>query len=139
MSKRAAVKSQNTDFLYVASGSLFKYFFLQFELLIAYLSRCLGGKSKKIGFLNLCNSSMLSLGKPRPLSMPADGSWIAAAEPFSRPRGSGRKGMVLGFVPLQNFLGVNYVKVFKLGVKDYRLHVAELMQGDVVGFSRNAR
>ncbi|NWX84410.1 CNKR3 kinase, partial [Nothoprocta ornata] len=27
-----------------------------------------------------------SYGKPRPLSMPADGSWIAAAEPFSRPR-----------------------------------------------------
>ncbi|XP_023779600.1 connector enhancer of kinase suppressor of ras 3 [Cyanistes caeruleus] len=33
-----------------------------------------------------------SYGKPRPLSMPADGSWIGAAEPFSRPRGSGRKG-----------------------------------------------
>ncbi|NXA39200.1 CNKR3 kinase, partial [Eudromia elegans] len=27
-----------------------------------------------------------SYGKPRPLSMPADGSWIAAAEPFSRSR-----------------------------------------------------
>uniref|UniRef100_A0A663MDX2 CNKSR family member 3 n=1 Tax=Athene cunicularia TaxID=194338 RepID=A0A663MDX2_ATHCN len=33
-----------------------------------------------------------SYGKPRPLSMPADGSWIAAAEPFSRPRAPGRKG-----------------------------------------------
>ncbi|XP_021150430.2 connector enhancer of kinase suppressor of ras 3 isoform X4 [Columba livia] len=33
-----------------------------------------------------------SYGKPRPLSMPADGSWIGAAEPFSRPRASGRKG-----------------------------------------------
>ncbi|NXK57392.1 CNKR3 kinase, partial [Sylvietta virens] len=33
-----------------------------------------------------------SYGKPRPLSMPADGSWIGAVEPFSRPRGSGRKG-----------------------------------------------
>ncbi|XP_071405382.1 connector enhancer of kinase suppressor of ras 3 isoform X1 [Pithys albifrons albifrons] len=33
-----------------------------------------------------------SYGKPRPLSMPADGSWIGAAEPFSRPRGLGRKG-----------------------------------------------
>lgn len=43
---------------------------------------------------------MLPLGKPRPLSMPADGSWIAAAEPFSRPRAPGRKGKVLGLVPL---------------------------------------
>ncbi|XP_061844991.1 connector enhancer of kinase suppressor of ras 3 isoform X2 [Colius striatus] len=33
-----------------------------------------------------------SYGKPRPLSMPADGSWIGAAEPFSRPRAQGRKG-----------------------------------------------
>ncbi|KAM6356203.1 connector enhancer of kinase suppressor of ras 3 isoform 1-T1 [Podargus strigoides] len=33
-----------------------------------------------------------SYGKPRPLSMPADGSWIGAAEPFSRPRVPGRKG-----------------------------------------------
>ncbi|XP_072187739.1 connector enhancer of kinase suppressor of ras 3 isoform X1 [Excalfactoria chinensis] len=33
-----------------------------------------------------------SYGKPRPLSMPADGSWIGAAEPFSRPRAPGRKG-----------------------------------------------
>ncbi|XP_051657640.1 connector enhancer of kinase suppressor of ras 3 isoform X1 [Manacus candei] len=33
-----------------------------------------------------------SYGKPRPLSMPADGSWIGAAERFSRPRGLGRKG-----------------------------------------------
>ncbi|XP_050749804.1 connector enhancer of kinase suppressor of ras 3 isoform X1 [Gymnogyps californianus] len=33
-----------------------------------------------------------SYGKPRPLSMPADGSWIGAAEPFSRPRALGRKG-----------------------------------------------
>ncbi|KFP20469.1 Connector enhancer of kinase suppressor of ras 3, partial [Egretta garzetta] len=37
-----------------------------------------------------------SYGKPRPLSMPADGSWIGAAEPFSRPRVPGRKGKVLG-------------------------------------------
>lgn len=77
---------------------------------------------------------MLSLGKPRPLSMPADGSWIGAAEPFSRPRGSGRKGKVLGFIPhslpLHNFLGVNYMKVFKLGMEDYGLHISELMQGD---------
>ncbi|KFQ70636.1 Connector enhancer of kinase suppressor of ras 3, partial [Phaethon lepturus] len=36
-----------------------------------------------------------SYGKPRPLSMPADGSWIGAAEPFSRPRAPGRKGKVL--------------------------------------------
>ncbi|KFV72853.1 Connector enhancer of kinase suppressor of ras 3, partial [Dryobates pubescens] len=36
-----------------------------------------------------------SYGKPRPLSMPADGSWIGVAEPFSRPRASGRKGKVL--------------------------------------------
>ncbi|NXM44018.1 CNKR3 kinase, partial [Gymnorhina tibicen] len=36
-----------------------------------------------------------SYGKPRPLSMPADGSWIGAAEPFSRPRGSVRKEDVL--------------------------------------------
>ncbi|KFR11902.1 Connector enhancer of kinase suppressor of ras 3, partial [Opisthocomus hoazin] len=35
-----------------------------------------------------------SYGKPRPLSMPADGSWIGAAEPFSRPRAPGRKGKV---------------------------------------------
>lgn len=66
--------------------------------------------------------------------MPADGSWIGAAEPFSRPRGSGRKGKVLGFIPnshpLQNFLGVNHVKVFKLGMEDYSFHIAELMQGD---------
>lgn len=77
---------------------------------------------------------MLSLGKPRPLSMPADGSWIGAAEPFSRPRGSGRKGKILGFIPhslpLQNFLGVKYMKVSKLGMEDYGLHIAELMQGD---------
>ncbi|KFP33045.1 Connector enhancer of kinase suppressor of ras 3, partial [Colius striatus] len=45
-----------------------------------------------------------SYGKPRPLSMPADGSWIGAAEPFSRPRAQGRKGKVLiSFLPLQNF------------------------------------
>ncbi|XP_055665714.1 connector enhancer of kinase suppressor of ras 3 isoform X1 [Falco biarmicus] len=37
-----------------------------------------------------------SYGKPRPLSMPADGSWIGAAEPFSRPRAPGRKGKALG-------------------------------------------
>ncbi|NWS72897.1 CNKR3 kinase, partial [Crotophaga sulcirostris] len=37
-----------------------------------------------------------SYGKPRPLSMPADGSWIGAAEPFYRPRAPGRKGKVLG-------------------------------------------
>ncbi|NXE49200.1 CNKR3 kinase, partial [Casuarius casuarius] len=35
-----------------------------------------------------------SYGKPRPLSMPADGSWIGAAEPFSRPRVPGRKGKI---------------------------------------------
>ncbi|NXS53253.1 CNKR3 kinase, partial [Brachypteracias leptosomus] len=42
-----------------------------------------------------------SYGKPRPLSMPADGSWIGAAEPFSRPRAPGRKGKsaVIGFPP----------------------------------------
>ncbi|KAM6083285.1 connector enhancer of kinase suppressor of ras 3 isoform 1-T1 [Chlamydotis macqueenii] len=33
-----------------------------------------------------------SYGKPRPLSMPVDGTWIGAAEPFSRPRAPGRKG-----------------------------------------------
>ncbi|XP_067149688.1 connector enhancer of kinase suppressor of ras 3 isoform X2 [Apteryx mantelli] len=33
-----------------------------------------------------------SYGKPRPLSMPADGSWIGAAEPFSRLQVPGRKG-----------------------------------------------
>ncbi|XP_074846452.1 connector enhancer of kinase suppressor of ras 3 [Carettochelys insculpta] len=33
-----------------------------------------------------------SCGKPRPLSMPADGSWLGAADPFSRPRAAGRKG-----------------------------------------------
>uniref|UniRef100_A0A8D0L9Z3 CNKR3 kinase n=1 Tax=Sphenodon punctatus TaxID=8508 RepID=A0A8D0L9Z3_SPHPU len=33
-----------------------------------------------------------SYGKPRPLSMPADGSWLGATEPFSRPRAPGRKG-----------------------------------------------
>ncbi|KFP45414.1 Connector enhancer of kinase suppressor of ras 3, partial [Chlamydotis macqueenii] len=37
-----------------------------------------------------------SYGKPRPLSMPVDGTWIGAAEPFSRPRAPGRKGKVLG-------------------------------------------
>ncbi|XP_009459071.1 PREDICTED: connector enhancer of kinase suppressor of ras 3 [Nipponia nippon] len=35
-----------------------------------------------------------SYGKPRPLSMPADGSWIGAAEPFSRPRAPGRKAFL---------------------------------------------
>ncbi|KAG8123703.1 hypothetical protein E2320_019044 [Naja naja] len=33
-----------------------------------------------------------SYGKPRPLSMPADGNWSGAAESFSKPRGMGRKG-----------------------------------------------
>ncbi|XP_065444920.1 connector enhancer of kinase suppressor of ras 3 isoform X1 [Chrysemys picta bellii] len=33
-----------------------------------------------------------SYGKPRPLSMPADGSWLGAADPFLRPRAPGRKG-----------------------------------------------
>ncbi|CAM4535268.1 unnamed protein product [Lepidochelys olivacea] len=33
-----------------------------------------------------------SYGKPRPLSMPADGSWLGAADPFLRPRAQGRKG-----------------------------------------------
>ncbi|XP_070589840.1 connector enhancer of kinase suppressor of ras 3 [Erythrolamprus reginae] len=32
-----------------------------------------------------------SYGKPRPLSMPADGNWSGAAEPFSKPRAMGRK------------------------------------------------
>ncbi|XP_040304757.1 connector enhancer of kinase suppressor of ras 3 isoform X2 [Herpailurus yagouaroundi] len=33
-----------------------------------------------------------SRGKPRPLSMPADGSWMGIVDPFARPRGHGRKG-----------------------------------------------
>uniref|UniRef100_A0ABM5G0J6 Connector enhancer of kinase suppressor of ras 3 isoform X1 n=2 Tax=Pogona vitticeps TaxID=103695 RepID=A0ABM5G0J6_9SAUR len=33
-----------------------------------------------------------SYGKPRPLSMPADGNWLGAVEPFSKPRAVGRKG-----------------------------------------------
>lgn len=33
-----------------------------------------------------------SYGKPRPLSMPADGNWLGAVEPFSKPRVAGRKG-----------------------------------------------
>uniref|UniRef100_A0ABI7XG86 CNKSR family member 3 n=1 Tax=Felis catus TaxID=9685 RepID=A0ABI7XG86_FELCA len=33
-----------------------------------------------------------SHGKPRPLSMPADGSWMGIVDPFARPRGHGRKG-----------------------------------------------
>ncbi|NXY41986.1 CNKR3 kinase, partial [Ceuthmochares aereus] len=38
-----------------------------------------------------------SYGKPRPLSMPADGScWIGGAEPFYRPRAPARKGKLLG-------------------------------------------
>lgn len=31
-------------------------------------------------------------GKPRPLSMPADGSWMGIVDPFARPRGHGKKG-----------------------------------------------
>lgn len=31
-------------------------------------------------------------GKPRPLSMPADASWMGIVDPFARPRGHGRKG-----------------------------------------------
>ncbi|KGL82993.1 Connector enhancer of kinase suppressor of ras 3, partial [Tinamus guttatus] len=46
-----------------------------------------------------------SYGKPRPLSMPADGSWIAAAEPFSRPRVPGRKGKIWSLPPDQE-LGI---------------------------------
>lgn len=38
---------------------------------------------------------MLPLGKPRPLSMPADGSWLGAADPFLRPRAQGRKGKTI--------------------------------------------
>ncbi|KAM6180759.1 connector enhancer of kinase suppressor of ras 3 isoform 2-T2 [Erethizon dorsatum] len=33
-----------------------------------------------------------SYGKPRPLSMPADGNWMGIVDPFARPRGHGRKG-----------------------------------------------
>ncbi|XP_060097063.1 connector enhancer of kinase suppressor of ras 3 [Heteronotia binoei] len=33
-----------------------------------------------------------SYGKPRPLSMPADGNWLGVVEPFSKPRAMGRKG-----------------------------------------------
>ncbi|KAJ6664573.1 hypothetical protein lerEdw1_006146 [Lerista edwardsae] len=33
-----------------------------------------------------------SYGKPRPLSMPADGNWLGAVEPLSKPRAAGRKG-----------------------------------------------
>ncbi|XP_042312586.1 connector enhancer of kinase suppressor of ras 3 isoform X2 [Sceloporus undulatus] len=33
-----------------------------------------------------------SYGKPRPLSMPADGNWVGVVEPFSKPRAMGRKG-----------------------------------------------
>uniref|UniRef100_A0A8C2NQ05 Connector enhancer of kinase suppressor of ras 3 n=1 Tax=Capra hircus TaxID=9925 RepID=A0A8C2NQ05_CAPHI len=32
-----------------------------------------------------------SYGKPRPLSMPADASWMGIVDPFARPRGHGRK------------------------------------------------
>ncbi|KAM9234576.1 connector enhancer of kinase suppressor of ras 3 isoform 2-T2 [Dugong dugon] len=32
-----------------------------------------------------------SYGKPRPLSMPADGSWMGIVDPFARPRGRGKK------------------------------------------------
>ncbi|XP_038624999.1 connector enhancer of kinase suppressor of ras 3 isoform X2 [Tachyglossus aculeatus] len=32
-------------------------------------------------------------GKPRPLSMPADGSWMSIVDPFAKPRGQGRKGI----------------------------------------------
>eukprot|EP00073_Rattus_norvegicus_P018992 XP_006227937.1 PREDICTED: connector enhancer of kinase suppressor of ras 3 isoform X1 [Rattus norvegicus] len=33
-----------------------------------------------------------SYGKPRPLSMPADGNWMGIVDPFAKPRGHGRKG-----------------------------------------------
>lgn len=33
-----------------------------------------------------------SYGKPRPLSMPAEGSWMGIVDPFAKPRGHGRKG-----------------------------------------------
>uniref|UniRef100_A0ACB8GBA1 Connector enhancer of kinase suppressor of ras 3 n=1 Tax=Sphaerodactylus townsendi TaxID=933632 RepID=A0ACB8GBA1_9SAUR len=33
-----------------------------------------------------------SYGKPRPLSMPADGNWLGVVEPFCKPRAMGRKG-----------------------------------------------
>lgn len=33
-----------------------------------------------------------SYGKPRPLSMPADGNWMGIVDPFARPRGHGKKG-----------------------------------------------
>lgn len=33
-----------------------------------------------------------SYGKPRPLSMPADGNWMGIVDPFARPRSHGRKG-----------------------------------------------
>ncbi|XP_069463850.1 connector enhancer of kinase suppressor of ras 3 isoform X1 [Ambystoma mexicanum] len=33
-----------------------------------------------------------SYSRPRPLSMPAEASWLVSAEPFSRPRTPGRKG-----------------------------------------------
>lgn len=36
-------------------------------------------------------SSPSSEGKPRPLSMPADASWMGIVDPFARPRGHGRK------------------------------------------------
>lgn len=35
---------------------------------------------------------MPSYGKPRPLSMPADGSWMGIVDPFARRQGHGRKG-----------------------------------------------
>ncbi|KFO62448.1 Connector enhancer of kinase suppressor of ras 3, partial [Corvus brachyrhynchos] len=60
-----------------------------------------------------------SYGKPRPLSMPADGSWIGAAEPFSRPRGSGRKGKVLGFIPHP----ILFLSKISLGFSIYRKHL----------------
>lgn len=33
-----------------------------------------------------------SYGKPRPLSMPADGNWMGIVDPFAKPRGHGKKG-----------------------------------------------
>lgn len=36
---------------------------------------------------------LVSEGKPRPLSMPADGNWMGIVDPFAKPRGHGRKGM----------------------------------------------
>ncbi|CAN0499773.1 unnamed protein product [Rangifer tarandus platyrhynchus] len=50
-----------------------------------------------------------SYGKPRPLSMPADASWMGIVDPFARPRGHGRKTQLVKTLPAMQEIAFQFL------------------------------